>query len=187
MTVRVKGAVIAARRAFVRREYGEEAWQRVVDSLDEEHRQALTGLLLSVNWYPFELNRRLDEAIVEVLGDGARSLFEAIGAGSARENLGGPHEHFLIQGDPQAFMAKADRIYDFYYDAGHRTWEPTGPRSGVMTTYEADTFSETDCLTVIGWYKEALAMCGASGVEVREVACRARGDEFCRYELSWSS
>ncbi len=42
-----------------------------------------------------------------------------------------------------------------------------------------------DCRTVIGWYRKALEMCGAKGVRIVEVACRARGDEVCRYRVSW--
>ncbi len=39
--------------------------------------------------------------------------------------------------------------------------------------------------TVIGWYKEALAMLGATGVVILEETCRARGGEACRYRVSW--
>lgn len=185
MTTQVKGAVLQARKAFVVQEYGDDAWQRVLAVLPAEDRETLTGLLLTVSWYPFALNKRLDESIVEVLGSGAPRIFEAIGAQSAKENLAGPHQHFLIPGDPQQFMAKSDRIYKFYYDTGHRTYEATGPNSGVMTTYEANTFSATDCLTVIGWYKEALRMGGARNVAIREETCRAKGDEACRYNVKW--
>jgi len=39
---------------------------------------------------------------------------------------------------------------------------------------------------VMGWYKKALNMCGARNVEIVEEVCRARGDECCRYMVSWS-
>ena len=187
MTTKVKGAVILARHAFVREEFGEEAWQRVLDSLEEADRELLGGPVLTSIWYPFDVNAHLDEAIVKVLGGGRKEIFERIGARSARENLSGPHKAFLTPGDPARFMGSSGRIYDFYYDTGHREYEATGPASGIMTTSEADTFSETDCLTVIGWYRKALEMCGATTVEIEEEACRARGDEVCRYVLRWQS
>ena len=40
-------------------------------------------------------------------------------------------------------------IYRFYYDLGYRTCEQTGPCSGIITTHEAETFSTSDCLTVV--------------------------------------
>ena len=44
-----------------------------------------------------------------------------------------------------------------------------------MITSEAETFSVTDCLTVVGWYKEALKMSGAKHVRIQEEECRAKG------------
>lgn len=186
MPIKVKGAAVLARRTFVKEEYGEGAWTRILDTLPEEDREALQGTILASTWHPFEMNDRLDSAIVSVLGAGAREIFEKIGRTSARQNLSGPHRAFAARRDPAWFLSATDRIYDFYYDTGHRTYEITGPTSGVITTYDAETFSETDCLTVIGWYKEALAMCGANEVEMSEEACRASGSPSCRYRISWT-
>lgn len=186
MTIQVKGAAVLSRLAFVREEFGEEGWNRVLEALQQEDREVMRGRLLSASWYPFELNRRLDEAIVERLGGGDAKIFERLGARSATENLTGPHAAFLSPGDPQRFLALTGQIYRFYYDVGERTYEATGPTSGVITTRGAETFSETDCMTVIGWYVQALEMCGAKDVAMVEETCRARGGEHCRYRLSWS-
>ncbi len=186
MTIKVKGAAILARRTFVSDEYGESAWTKILDALPEEDGEALEGTILASSWHPFELNDRLDSAIVAVLGEGTHEIFEKIGAASARQNLSGPHRAFASRRDPAWFLSATDRIYGFYYDTGYRTYEGTGPNSGVITTYDAETFSETDCLTVIGWYKEALLMCGASQVEMTEECCRASGGSFCRYRISWT-
>jgi len=83
------------------------------------------------------------------------------------------------------FLGKAPQIYGFYYETGRRTYEQTGENSGVMTTFDAETFSMADCLTVVGWYRRALEMCGAEGVSIREEECRATGGEVCRYRISW--
>lgn len=186
MSVKVKGAAILSRRAFVVEEYGEDAWARLLEKLDEEDRVQLQGRVLTSSWHPFELNERLDGAIVAELGGGDPAIFERIGARSARGNLTGPHAAFLAEGDPDRFLAATDRIFKFYYDTGHRTYEATGPGSGIITTYEAETSSHTDCLTVIGWYKEALKMCGAENVEMTEESCRAQGGPHCRYRLKWT-
>lgn len=185
MSTKVKGAVILSRREFVRSEFGDDAWDRVLDKLPEATGKQLRGIVLSASWYPFQVNEELDKAIVDILGGGDRNIFKKIGACSARENLGGPHSGFLSPGDPERFLAQTGRIYSFYYDVGHREYESTGPNSGVITTYEAETFSENDCLTVIGWYEEALKMCGAKRVVMVEEDCRARGDAHCRYRLTW--
>ena len=185
MSTKVKGAILQSRKAYVLQEHGEEAWRRVVAALPEGDRETLSGLVLTATWYPFELNERLDQAIVEVVGGGDASVFEAMGARSARANLEGSHSVVLTPGDPGRFLSLTDRIYSFYYDTGHREYEPTGDSSGVIVTRGSETHSTTDCLTVIGWYKEALRMCGAGDVEMTETECRATGGEVCRYEVSW--
>ncbi|MDX1503715.1 MAG: TIGR02265 family protein [Thermoanaerobaculia bacterium] len=187
MAAKVKGAALQARRACVEEEYGAAEWQRVLEALPAEDADILRGLLLASSWYPFELNARLDDAIVEQVGRGDASIFETLGARSAQQNLTGPHRAFLGGKDPQRFLAMTDRIYGFYYDSGHREYEPTGPTSGVITTYDAETFSETDCMTVVGWYRRALEMCGATSIRIEHEECRARGGEVCRYRLAWDA
>ncbi|HVO76523.1 MAG TPA: TIGR02265 family protein [Candidatus Bathyarchaeia archaeon] len=182
----IKGLILQARKDFVDDNFGTGAWQKVVEALPPDDRAQLRDLILAAKWYPFELGERLDRAIVSVLGDGQEKIFEDIGAKSAQRSLVKVHKSFLTPGDPQAFLSKADVIYKFYYDTGRREYTPTGPNSGVMTTYEAKTFSVADCLTVIGWHKEALKMCGAHSVEIVEDECRAKGGSCCRYRIKWS-
>jgi len=180
----VKGAVLKARLSFIEEHGGPGGLQHVLDALPEDDRQALRALM-TVQWYPFELGRRLDDAIVRILGQGRRDFFQRLGEASAERNLTTVHKAFLVPGDPHAFLAKAPQIYALYYDTGRREYQRTGEREGVLTTHDAETFSAPDCLTVIGWHKRALEMCGASQVSMQEEECRASGGAVCRYRVSW--
>lgn len=181
----IKGNVLRSRLAFVEQQAGEGGKQRVLDALAAEDREALRSVV-TVKWYPFELGKRLDDAIVRVLGGGDAAYFERLGEASAEQNLTGFHKTFLAPGRPHVFMGKAQAIYGLYYETGRREYVQTSEREGVLTTYDADTFSRPDCLTVKGWYRRALEMCGASGVHVEEEECRANGGAVCRYRVSWT-
>ena len=185
--ISIKGSVLRARLALVEDLAPEDGLARVLSRLTPDERDALTSLLASA-WYQFELGKRLDEAIVEVLGGGRSEFFLKLGEASADKNLGpgGVHRSFLVAGDPHAFLAKTPLIYSYYYDQGRRDYEKTGDTEAVLTTREAETFSAPDCLTVVGWYRRALAMCGARAPRVVEEECRAKGGSVCRYRLSWS-
>jgi hypothetical protein len=159
--------------------------ERVLARLKPEEAETLRTML-SASWYPFELGERLDRAVVDELGGGRPEFFLRIGADSAERNLLGVHKAFLKR-DPHSFLARARTIYSFYYDRGYREYEQTGERDGVLTTYDAETFSAADCLTVVGWHKRALELCGASGVRVVEEECRAKGAKVCRYRVSWQT
>ena len=181
----VKGSVLKSRLAFVEEHAGREGVQRVLDSLPEEDRKALK-ILLAVQWYPFELGKRLDEAIVKIVGGGRPDFFWKLGEASAQQNLTTLHKNFLTAGRPHDFLAKAPQIYRLYYETGRREYAQTGPNSGVLTTFDAETFSAPDCQTVMGWYQRALELNGAKDVKVTEKECRAQGGNVCRYELHWS-
>jgi uncharacterized protein (TIGR02265 family) len=181
----VKGSVLKSRLGFVEEHFGEDGVSRVLASLGDEDQKALR-MILTVKWYPFELGKRLDNAIVQVLGGGRPEFFERLGEASATKNLTTLHHGFLTEGKPQSFLARAPAIYALYYETGRREYQAIGENEGVLTTYDAETFSTADCLTVVGWYRRALEMCGAQGVEVSEVECRARGGAVCRYRVKWS-
>ena len=181
----IKGSVLKTRLAFVEEHAGAEGVEQVLTSLGPEDENTLRGIV-SVGWYPFEIGKRLDEAIVKALGQGRLEFFERLGEVSAEKNLAGPHRSFLAEGDPQRFLRRAPAVYSTYYRTGRREYEQTGEREGVLTTHDAETFSKPDCHTVMGWYRRALEMCGCKGVEVVEEECRATGGDVCRYRVSWS-
>jgi len=181
----VKGSVLKARMAFVEQHAGSDGLRKVLAALADDDRAALKTVV-GVGWYPFDLGKRLDDAIVQVLGGGQIEYFERLGASSAATNLTGPHKAYLTPGDPHAFLRYTPKIYDSYYRTGHRVYEKTGEHSALLTTHDAETFSAADCRTVVGWYRKALEMCGCTRVSVVEEECRARGGRVCRYRLSWT-
>jgi uncharacterized protein (TIGR02265 family) len=180
----IKGAVLKSRLGFVEEHFGSAGLQRVLESLGPDDQRALRMVFTS-NWYPFELGKRLDDAIVRVLAGGKPEFFEKLGEASAAKNLSTVHAGYVTKGNPQAFLAKAPAIYGMYYETGRREYRQTGERSAVITTHDAETFSAPDCLTVVGWYRRGLEMCGAERVKIVETECRARGGQVCRYEVSW--
>jgi hypothetical protein len=182
--IRVKGSVLLSRLAFVHEQAGEPAVARVLARLPARHRAHAESLLPS-SWYPFDLSRQLDAAIMEELGGGRSDFFLRLGAASAERNLTGVHKGFLVPGDAHRFLAQAPQIYAFYYDKGRRRYERTGEKEAVLVTEEAETFSAPDCMTVVGWHVKALEMCGIRGVRMVEEECRARGGAVCRYRVRW--
>jgi uncharacterized protein (TIGR02265 family) len=180
----IKGSVLKSRLSFIEELGGPGALQRVMDDLPEADRDVLKALM-TVQWYPFEVGKRLDEAIVRTLGQGRRDFFLRLGQASADRNLTTVHKAFLVAGDPHAFLAKAPQVYALYYDKGRREYQRTGDHEGVLTTHDAETFSAPDCLTIIGWHRRALEMCGATDVQIVEEECRALGGAVCRYRVTW--
>ena len=181
----IKGSILESRLQFVKDRFGEQAVEDVISALPPSDQATLRKPLNGAGWYHFQTGHKLDDAIVQVIGKGDASLFEEMGAASAQLSLSGTQKFYLDLGNPQGFMLRAPLIYHVYYDKGWRDYKPTGPTTGMMTTYDADTYSAADCMTVMGWYKQALRMCGAKDVDIVEETCRARGGDYCRYLVRW--
>lgn len=185
----IRGSVLLSRVKYVREHGGEAALKKVLARLPEGDRAVLGGWLLNSTWYPLDLNLRLDDAIAQVLSPSdPAQVFLDMGRKSADVNLGegGPHRHFLDKSDPQVLLAQAPIIYSAYYAVGRREYEKTGPKSCVLRTFGAESVTETDCLTVVGWHVRAIELCGGRSVRVVERVCRAKGGDRCEYACGWS-
>jgi uncharacterized protein (TIGR02265 family) len=133
-----------------------------------------------------ELNKRLDEAIAEELSPrNTQRIFIEMGRASADLNLTGPQRSLVHVGDPHYLLSLTESVYGYYYSTGKRTYERTGPKSVVLTTFDAEEVTAADCLTVIGWHQRAVEICGGNSVQVEHPKCRARGEDRCDYHLSW--
>jgi uncharacterized protein (TIGR02265 family) len=182
----IKGNVLLSRLKYVRARGGDAALEEVLSGLPQEDQQVLRGWILPIGWYSFDLNQRLDSAIARRFSPEDRArVFLDMGRASADANLGGAHRPFVKEGDPHFLLGNAERIYAAYYASGRRTYERTGPASGVLRTYEAESVTATDCLTVVGWYERAIELCGGNEVKVVETRCRAKGDPHCEYRCEW--
>ncbi|HEY4219825.1 MAG TPA: DUF2378 family protein [Myxococcota bacterium] len=186
MSGQVKGGALESRLAYLQ-SLGAPVAERVLERLGEPDRRLLRRLL-PMGWYPFELNQRLDRAIVdELAGNDEDALFRTLGAYSAQHNLGLAHKVYVKTHDPHGLLKQTAPIYRLYYDTGRRTYERTGDTSAVLRTFECETFSRADCLTVVGWHEKAIEMCGGQGARVVETRCRCRGDDRCEYECAWTA
>ena len=183
---RIKGSVLISRLNMLRQHGGATRVEEVLKRLSAPDQVVLRKLILPIAWYPLELNLRLDVAIADVLSpeDRARAFID-MGRASAEENLHGAHSIFVKAGDPQALLSQSPQIYRFYYAVGSRTYEQTGPHSGVIRTFGAENVTDADCLTIIGWHQRAIEICGGKDVRIVHSLCRARGAPHCEYQCSW--
>lgn len=183
----IAGNVLISRLAFARARLGLDGFERVLGTLPDADQVIFRGRIFEAGHYPIALNHRLDAALAAALApNDPKRIYVELGRASAENNLRGPHLTFLQPGDPQRFLANAKYIYKFYYAVGYRTYERTGPTSGVLKTFEAESVTAEDCMTVVGWHERALELCGASAVSIQEPLCRAGGAPHCEYRIRWS-
>lgn len=185
MEGKIKGFVVLSRRQFIEQTFGADVWERVIAALPEADRRVMNGVLLASSWVPLSAVIALDEALIGVVGGRADEAFRALGRKSAETNLPTLQANLLKGKTPQKFLAQVPAIYRLYYEGGTRDYQPTGERSGTITTTGAEYTTWGECLTVMGWHERALELCGAKGVRITHPVCKARGGAVCRYDLRW--
>jgi uncharacterized protein (TIGR02265 family) len=180
---KVKGGALLSRLEFVRDHRGDAGFERVMARLSEADQNSCKQILTGA-WYPFDLGERMDKAIADEMGMGDR-VFLLMGEKSAAHNLTKSHKAFVTEKDPHGLLKRAAQIYQVYYDTGHRTYEKVSETKAILRTFESATYSAPDCLTVVGWHRKAIEMCGGEDVRVLETRCRARGADVCEYVCEW--
>jgi hypothetical protein len=180
----VKGAVLQSRLSFIEVRLGKDGLRRILARLPPDDRAALSRVVLPMAWYPFALNERLDQAIGAELGHG-HATFRELGVQSASDNLASTHQVYVRSRDPHGLLKHTAQIYKLYYNTGYRTYEWVASSKAILRTFESDSYSLADCLTVVGWHERAIEMCGGSRPSVSEPKCRERGDGLCEYVCTW--
>jgi hypothetical protein len=180
----VKGSILLSRIAYVRERGGEDAFRELLDQLGLDDRIIVSGIVLPISWYPFEVSDALDLAICGLFG-GGNDVYKSLGASSAKAALGTTHKNFVRAHDPHGLLCHVTQLHRLYKDTGEMTYEKTGDTSAVLRTYECASFSAADCLTNLGWHEAAIALCGGKSARARESKCRARSDGWCEYVCAW--
>ena len=184
--MKVKGNQIKSRITLIKNEYGDDVLEKVLSSLSDDDQKVFRGIITNTTWCTFEAANRFDETIIKVLGGNKKELYIKLGRATAKETLNNVHRKFLEPREPLAFIKKVNHIYRFYYNAGYREWEPETLTSGWINTIDAETYSEGDCLTNVGYFTLGLEMCGAKNIEFINEKCREGGGPICRHHVSWT-
>jgi predicted hydrocarbon binding protein len=168
--------------AFVRARGGADAVAHVLARLGAEDRAALERAIAPDEWYPFQMNDRLDASIAHEFGIGNK-VYRALGARSASDALASAS--YVEAQDPHALLRHLTEIHRQYKDSGHMTYERVDDSSAIVRTFDCASYSASDCLTNLGWIEKAIELCGGKNARAAESECRARGQRMCEYVCRW--
>lgn len=180
----IKGGMMAAHVAFATKDRSPEEITRFWSLLPHEVRMAAGGMLLAIKWYPFTHLIAVDRAIVDVYGHGHIDILRAVGAHSARLNLGGVYKAYRRE-SIHDFLENNARLLPQFQDFGQAAYVKTGALAGSMIITGYSSYSPLYCASAIGFYQEALQIHDARDVHVEETSCQCRGDRGCTFSLRW--
>jgi len=184
MGAHVKGVVLKARLNFLAKFHGEEAYDRLLESLKPETRAVLRDGVLISSWYPVEVSVEMMQTMDRLFGKGDLALCREMGRYSAQVSLKGVYRGYARENDFNFVNRMTPKMWQQYYDSGRMETETLGKGRAVTRITDFAEPNRVLCLGTLGWLEAANEVWGAQNVTVEETKCRLRGDNCCEYMIS---
>jgi hypothetical protein len=181
----VKGSALASRVLWVQLEHGESGYQRLLQAVSPELKDALEPGINKAAWYPFDQYVELSIVLDRLYGTGDLSLVKALGRYSADANLKTIYRLFYKVGTVPWIFGRAVRLWNAHYDSGYCEVVTRGPKAAILRVRGFATPHRVHCLSVQGWCERSIELSGGENPNVTETLCRTRGDDLCQLDATW--
>jgi hypothetical protein len=182
----VKGSALASRLLWVRLGHGEAGLERLEAAASPDLSPVLVNGVAMARWYPFPLFIELNETIDRVFGRGDLSLVWELGRFGAEANLKTVYRLFYKVGTVRWILGRAARLWGAHYDTGEMRLIDDRPGTGTLEIVGWDQPHRIHCMSVAGWAERSVEISGGRDAKVTELSCRARGDERCLLQATWT-
>ncbi len=184
----IKGSAITARMRYVRELYGEPGVRRLREALAPEHRKRIEEKVMPHDWVPLELFINLCTEIDRLYGRGDLALCRELGRFAAKVNLPTLYRIFYALGSPKFIISRAIRVWEVHYDSGKidAAFEEKPPlEKATLTLRDFATPHKAHCLSVLGWVERSVELSGGEISDASETTCRTKGDDACRFVVTY--
>lgn len=182
----LKGSAYLSTLAFIDSQFGPGARERVLARLSDEDRALFDGLMLPIRWYPLAPFPRLLRAMEAEFGRGDLTLVTERGSWAAIHDMKTVHKVLLKLVNTNWVIEKAMRLWPNFHTSGRWESHRESERAARAVLHDLGVVDEAMCATLKGWIIGLLTLAGVKQSHVDHPRCRARGDESCVYQVTWS-
>jgi hypothetical protein len=156
---------------------------RAMELLPRElHQQYLETRILAGSWYP-----ETDYAhLLRALGKIIKSSWERIGAVGAQTDMTGVYGHMVRGRRVEDVVAMIPGVWRNYHDTG-REIVTVSPKQCRIELADFPVIHPDYCKIVGGYNREIIQLAGAVVLDMRKLACIAKGDKSCIWEYDWAT
>ncbi len=185
--LQIKGTAVGDSIRAVKSRLGDEAYDAIVSRLEGEARALFEeGFVLASRWYSLDSFAQFLEAAVEVTARGdARVLIKRAEELTERQ-LSGVYQAFADLGSPQAVIERLSAIHRTYYRGLTIEGKVLGDGRASVIYRGLEKRHWVVGPTLIGFFRKALQMSGATEVTAEFATPIEDGKGFCELVLSWS-
>jgi hypothetical protein len=185
----VRGGMILSRLLYIRAWHGESALRELVQRFSPSDRAMLDNPGVS-GLYPLALLVRLDRAIVRTFGADVPDVLERLGEFSADLSLGSTLDPALGKDVPSWLGATRNlnlRFQDFGEADSTFGNLQSHTHEAVVTLKYSPAPPSPYCASGVGYFRQAVRLCGGENVEVAITSCAQTGTGECRFLVRWNT
>ena len=184
--MKVKGSAVSTLPLFIKKNFGEDGFQKWLVSLSPEAQRVFEKNVLSVGWFP--LKQTLVEPtqkICDLFYNGDTKGAWDSGRFSAEQGLKGVYKVFIKLGSAAFITKKASTILPTYYEPSEMQVADLQANSTVIHITRFDEPSEIIDNRIGGWMEKALELSGYKTVKISITKSLAQGSPFTEFQVSW--
>lgn len=181
---KIKGTCVKTVLGFLSKE---DLLAPVMESLSPATREVFSGVMLATTWYPADAYIELLDHVARRVGIGRDWMMLGLGKRIVAEGLTTVYKGFLPVASPGQAVSRSHFLWRTYFrNSELKVVRAEEGGADFEVLCEART-SPAYCLTKLGGMIGALELVGARGVAGEHTLCRSRGDETCRFRLTWTA
>lgn len=185
--VMARGPNFIYAKDFIQKQYGEETWQKLLDSLPNDVAEVWNGQILTHSTYPFLAFKEMVSALSRELGmlknAETAKLYEYI----ADCSLNKIYKLFFKFANPSFVISNYPKLWDRFFTAG-KVEVPTAEKGHATVKFTLpEIFLDWLSPACMGYSKKAIEMSGGKNLTMRQNNKTRLPDDLweVEYNLTW--
>ncbi len=183
--VEVKGSVINDSLENLKKRSGEQVFNSIISSLDNESRAIFQKMILSLGWYSLDHFSKFLESDIKITANGNESELIARTEIIIEKQLRGIYKIFVKLGSPEFVLNKMSAIHQSYFRGVSIEVKMTGPNGAIIKYTGFEKQHRIIGFSIIGFYKKALEISGAKQVDAKYTVLIEEGKGYCELVITW--
>ena len=173
------------RRNFVKENYGDEEWRKILDALTPDTRALISGTILPASLYPQKAYAEFISTLKKVLGGSDPNKFaRRVARYVAGEEAKGAYRSALTAANTDELIHKFPMIFKLQFSHGELKSTQKGPRHFIFEmTHPVEPELCQNSWT--GFMQGLIELQGEKNCYVEHISCVHKGDPVCAYEVKW--
>jgi hypothetical protein len=185
--VKIKGTAVGETIRSVKASQGEQTYDTILGMLKPETRILFDqAAIMPSNWYPLDaLLEFLEVNLRLTAGGNERELIKRAEATIERQ-LKGIYKLFVKLGSPEFVLKRLSIVHQTYFQGVDIDVNICGGGKAIVKYTGFERQHRLVAMLIIGYFRKALQISGASNVSASFITPIEAGKGFCELALSWS-